>query len=89
MSKRKLITLRPDVINSIDEPTSKDFLKISKRRMNGKNMPNNSEKLPTRLLTGKDVAHLLRISTSKVDILLRCGELPTLHSYWSIMVKHV
>jgi hypothetical protein len=36
MSKRKLITLSPDVINSIDEPTKKDFLKTSKRRMNGK-----------------------------------------------------
>jgi excisionase family DNA binding protein len=52
-----------------------------------KDIPNNSEKLPTRLLTGKDVAHLLKISSSQAYKLMRRGELPAVHIGRSIRVK--
>ena len=48
---------------------------------------NNSEKLPTRLLTGKDIAHLLKISSSQAYKLMRRGELPAVHIGKSIRVK--
>ncbi len=52
-----------------------------------KNMPNCSENLPTRLLTGKDVAHLLRISPSQAYKIMRRGELPAVRIGRSIRVK--
>jgi len=52
-----------------------------------KDIQNNSEKLPTRLLTGKDVAHLLKISSSQAYKIMRRGELPTVHIGRSIRVK--
>ena len=52
-----------------------------------KNIQNNYEKLPTRLLTGKDVAHLLKISSSQAYKLMRRGELPAVHIGKSIRVK--
>jgi excisionase family DNA binding protein len=52
-----------------------------------KNIQNNSEKLPSRLLTGKDVAHLLKISSSQAYKIMRRGELPAVHIGRSIRVK--
>ena len=52
-----------------------------------KDIQNSSEKLPTRLLTGKDVAHLLKISSSQAYKLMRRGELPAVHIGKSIRVK--
>jgi excisionase family DNA binding protein len=52
-----------------------------------KDVPNNTEKLPTRLLTGKDVAYLLKISSSQAYKLMRRGELPAVHIGRSIRVK--
>jgi excisionase family DNA binding protein len=52
-----------------------------------KDVPNNTEKLPTRLLTGKDVAHLLKISWSQAYKIMRRGELPVVHIGRSIRVK--
>jgi putative molybdopterin biosynthesis protein len=50
-------------------------------------LQNNSERLPTRLLTGKDVAHLLKISSSQAYKIMRRGELPAVHIGRSIRVK--
>jgi excisionase family DNA binding protein len=52
-----------------------------------KDIQNNSEKLPSRLLTGKDVAHLLKISSSQAYKIMRRGELPSVHIGKSIRVK--
>jgi putative molybdopterin biosynthesis protein len=52
-----------------------------------KDIQNNLEKLPTRLLTGKDVAHLLKISSSQAYKIMRRGELPAVHIGRSIRVK--
>ena len=52
-----------------------------------KDIQNSSEKLPSRLLTGKDVAHLLKISSSQAYKLMRRGELPAVHIGKSIRVK--
>ena len=52
-----------------------------------KDIQNNSERLPTRLLTGKDVAYLLKISSSQAYKLMRRGELPAVHIGKSIRVK--
>lgn len=52
-----------------------------------KDIQNNSEKLPWRLLTGKDVAHLLKISSSQAYKIMRRGELPSVHIGKSIRVK--
>ena len=52
-----------------------------------KDIQNNSEKLPTRLLTGKDVAHLLKISSSQAYKIIRRGELPAVHIGRSIRVR--
>jgi excisionase family DNA binding protein len=52
-----------------------------------KQIQNNLEKLPSRLLTGKDVAHLLKISSSQAYKLMRRGELPAVHIGRSIRVK--
>jgi len=52
-----------------------------------KDTQNNSEKLPTRLLTGKDVAHLLKISSSQAYKIIRRGELPAVHIGRSIRVR--
>jgi excisionase family DNA binding protein len=48
---------------------------------------NNYEKLPTRLLTGKDVAQMLKISSSQAYKLMRRGELPAVRIGRSIRVK--
>jgi excisionase family DNA binding protein len=48
---------------------------------------NKSETLPTRLFTGKDVAYLLRISSSQAYKIIRRGELPAVHIGRSIRVK--
>jgi excisionase family DNA binding protein len=53
----------------------------------GKDIQNNLEKLPSRLLTGKDVAHLLKISSSQAYKIMRRGELPAVHIGRSIRVK--
>ena len=52
-----------------------------------KDTQNKSEKLPTRLLTGKDVAHLLKISSSQAYKIIRRGELPAVHIGRSIRVR--
>jgi len=52
-----------------------------------KDIQNNSEKLPTRLLTGKDVAHLLKISSSQAYKIIRRGALPAVHIGRSIRVR--
>jgi excisionase family DNA binding protein len=52
-----------------------------------KDIQNNSEKLPSRLLTGKDVAYLLKISSSQAYKIMRRGELPAVHIGKSIRVK--
>ena len=52
-----------------------------------KEIQNKSEKLPSRLLTGKDVAHLLKISSSQAYKIMRRGELPAVHIGKSIRVK--
>jgi excisionase family DNA binding protein len=52
-----------------------------------KDIQNNLEKLPSRLLTGKDVAHLLKISSSQAYKIMRRGELPAVHIGRSIRVK--
>ena len=53
----------------------------------GKEITNNFDKMPTRLLNSRDVAEILRISTSKVYKLMRCGELAAVHIGKSIRVK--
>ena len=53
----------------------------------GKDITNNFDKMPTRLLNSRDVAEILRISTSKVYKLMRCGELAAVHIGKSIRVK--
>jgi excisionase family DNA binding protein len=53
----------------------------------GKDIQNNSESLPRTLLTGKDVAHLLKISSSQAYKIMRRGELPSVHIGKSIRVK--
>jgi excisionase family DNA binding protein len=50
-------------------------------------IPNSAEKLPARLLTGKDVAHLLKISSSQAYKIMRRVELPAVHIGKSIRVK--
>jgi excisionase family DNA binding protein len=52
-----------------------------------KDITNNFDKMPTRLLNSKDVAEILRISKSKVYKLMRCGELTAVHIGKSIRVK--
>ena len=52
-----------------------------------KDITNNFDKMPTRLLNSRDVAEILRISTSKVYKLMRCGELTAVHIGKSIRVK--
>ncbi len=52
-----------------------------------KDIQTNPEKLPTRLLTGKDIAHLLKISSSQAYKIMRRGELPAVHIGRSIRVK--
>ena len=53
----------------------------------GKDITNNFDQMPKRLLNSRDVAEILRISTSKVYKLMRCGELPAVHIGKSIRVK--
>jgi excisionase family DNA binding protein len=52
-----------------------------------KDIPNDFDKMPKRLLNSKDVAEILRISTSKVYKLMRYGELTAVHIGKSIRVK--
>ena len=52
-----------------------------------KDITNKFDQMPTRLLNSKDVAEVLRISSSKVYKLMRCGELPAVHIGKSIRVK--
>ena len=52
-----------------------------------KGIQNKSEKLPTRLFTGKDIAHMLQISSSQAYKIIRRGELPAVHIGRSIRVK--
>ena len=52
-----------------------------------KEIPNSSEKLPLRLLTGKDVAHILKINSSQAYKIMRRGELPAVNIGRSIRVK--
>jgi excisionase family DNA binding protein len=52
-----------------------------------KDIQHNLEKMPTRLLNSKEVADILRISTSKAYKLVRCGELAAVHIGKSIRVK--
>ena len=52
-----------------------------------KEIQNNFDKMPTRLLNSRDVSEILQISTSKVYKLMRCGELPAVHIGKSIRVK--
>ena len=53
----------------------------------GKDMTNNFDQMPKRLLNSRDVAEILQISTSKVYKLMRCGELAAVHIGKSIRVK--
>lgn len=52
-----------------------------------KDITDNFDKMPTRLLNSRDVSEILRISTSKVYKLMRCGELTAVHIGKSIRVK--